>query len=65
MIFFGVDSLRRAVRESVAHYHTERNHQGLCNAIITPLFRPTKAVGRVRCRERLGGMLLYYHREAA
>ena len=65
MIFFGEDSLRRAVREYVAHYHTERNHQGLCNAIITPLPRPTKAVGRVRCRERLGGMLRHYHREAA
>ena len=65
MIFFGEDSLRRAVREYVAHYHAERNHQGLCNAIIAPLPRPTKAVGRVRCRERLGGMLRYYHREAA
>jgi hypothetical protein len=42
-----------------------RNHQGLDNAIIAPLPCPTKAVGRVRCRERLGGMLRYYHREAA
>ena len=33
MIFFGEESLRRAVREHVAHYHTERNHQGLDNAI--------------------------------
>jgi len=65
MIFFGEDSLRRAVREYVAHYHAERNHQGLGNAIIAPLPHPTEAVGRVRCRERLGGMLRYYHREAA
>jgi hypothetical protein len=65
MIFFGEDSLRRAVREYVAHYHAERNHQGLGNSIIAPLPHPTKAVGRVRCRERLGGMLRYYHREAA
>jgi hypothetical protein len=65
MIFFGEDSLRRAVREYVAHYHAQRNHQGLCNAIIAPLPRPTRAVGRVRCRERLGGMLRDYHREAA
>jgi len=50
MIFFGEDSLRRAVREYVAHYPAERNHQGVGNAIIAPLFRPTKAVGRVRCR---------------
>ena len=29
MIFFGADSLRRALSEYVAHDHTERNHQGL------------------------------------
>ena len=65
MIFFGEDSLRRAVREYVAHYHTERNHQGLGNAIVSPVPCPTRAFGRVRCRERLGGMLRYDHREAA
>jgi transposase InsO family protein len=64
-IFLGEDSLRRAVREYVAHYHAERNHQGLGNAIIAPVPRPARTVGRVRCRERLGGMLRYYHREAA
>ena len=45
MIFFGEDSLRRAVREYVALYHAERNHQGLGNATIAPLPRATKAVG--------------------
>jgi transposase InsO family protein len=29
LIFFGEASLRRAIREFVAHYHRERNHQGL------------------------------------
>jgi len=65
MIFFGEDSLRRAVREYLSHYHAERNHQGLGNAIIAPVPCPSRTVGRVRCRERLGGMLRYYHREAA
>ena len=65
MIFFGEDSLRRAVRDDVAHYHAERNHQGLGNAIIAPVPCPTRTTGRVSCRERLGGMLRYYHREAA
>ena len=65
MIFFGEDSLRRAVLEYVAHYHAERNHQGLDNGIIAPVPCATRATGRVRCRERLGGMLRYYHREAA
>ncbi len=64
MIFFGEESLRRAVREYVAHYHTERNHQGLSNAIIEPEAIVTGS-GPVRCRERLGGMLRYYHRNAA
>jgi len=65
MIFFGEDSLRHAVREYLAHYHAERNHQGLGNAIIAPVPGPTKTFGRVRCRERPGGMLRYYHRDAA
>ena len=29
MILFGEDALRVAVREFVAHYHGERNHQGI------------------------------------
>jgi hypothetical protein len=34
MIFFGERSLRRATREFAAHYHAERNHQGLDNRLI-------------------------------
>jgi transposase InsO family protein len=37
MVFFGEDSLRTAVREYVAHYHTERNHQGFGNRLIIPM----------------------------
>jgi hypothetical protein len=65
MIFFGEESLQRAVHEYLAHYHAERNHQGLDNALVAPLPSPTRTFGRLRCRERLGGMLRYYHREAA
>jgi len=36
MIFFGERSLRNAVGEFVEHYHRERNHQRLANAIIDP-----------------------------
>ena len=32
MIFVGQGSLRRAVAEYVAHYHGERNHQGMSAA---------------------------------
>ena len=65
MIFFSEASLRRAVAEYLAHYHAERNHQGLDNAIIVSAPGLTRPFGRVRCRERLGGMLRYYHRHAA
>ena len=64
MIFFGRRSLERALGEFVAHYHGERNHEGLRNRIIDPGDEAGREDGDVRCRERLGGMLRYYHREA-
>lgn len=36
MIFFSERQLRRALKEYVEHYHTERNHQGLENQLIVP-----------------------------
>jgi hypothetical protein len=46
-------------------YHTERNHQGLENALIWPDPRHAVAEGKVHRRERFGGLLNYYYREAA
>jgi putative transposase len=63
MIFFGEKSLNNAVKEYLEHYHTERNHQGLDNQLIDPT--ELLADGQLDCRERLGGMLKYYHRTAA
>jgi hypothetical protein len=65
MIFFGRRSLERALKQFVAHYHRERNHQGLENRIIDPGAEVGRGIGEVQCRERLGGMLRYYYREAA
>ena len=65
MVFFGEDSLRRAVSAYLGHYHTERNHQGLANLIIVPDRQVGDSEGNIECRERLGGMLKYYHRQAA
>ena len=63
LILFGERRLLHALGEFVAHYHGERNHQGLGNQLITP--EPHAAHGtHVRCRERLGGLLRYYHRAA-
>ena len=64
MIFFDRQSLENPVRLYVEHYHAERNHQGLGNELIAPGDDEAIA-GRIECRERLGGMLKYYHRRAA
>ena len=46
------------------YYHEERPHQGLGNELLAP--NSTRiGPGPVRCRERLGGLLKFYHREAA
>jgi transposase InsO family protein len=65
MIFFGEDMLRNAIREFVAHYHLERNHQGLENRLLVPLKITSTRTPVVHKRERLGGLLNYYYREAA
>jgi putative transposase len=65
MIFFGKPSLERALAHYVAHYHEERNHQGLQNRLLKCSGAPINHGGRVKRRERLGGMLNFYHREAA
>ena len=58
-------SLRKASREYAAHYHTERNQQGIDNALIEPGDRPASTTGAIACAQRLGGMLRFYHRAAA
>ena len=65
MIFFGEVSLRNAVQEYLLHYHGERNHQGLGNRLIEPGEEVGRTTGEIYCRERLGGMLRYYYRNAA
>jgi hypothetical protein len=58
-------SLRRALQTYSAHYHTERNYQGKGNLLLFVPAMATPSTDRVQCRERLGGLLHYYHREAA
>ena len=63
LILFGERRLLRVLDEFVTHDHWERNHQGLGNELIMPETRPLGGT-HVRCRERLGGLLRYYHRAA-
>ena len=65
IIFFGEKSLQNAVAEFMSHFHAERNHQGLGNPLIESGEGVGRTTGEVACRERLGGMLRYYHRKAA
>ena len=53
---------RRLVSGFVAYYHSERHHQGLGNRLIEPAAEEEGASGPVPCRERLVGILKYYHR---
>ncbi len=65
MIFFTEQSLRRAIGSFVDHYHRKRCHRGLGNQLIERDDSVGDTSGEVCCRERLGGMLRYYYREAA
>src|SRR5437870_2159241 len=64
MIMLGERALYHAIHQYLAHYHTERNHQGLDNRLIAPEGAVSCQTDRVVRRERLGGLLSYYHREA-
>jgi len=67
LIFFGEESLQKALEEYTIHYHQERNHQGKDNRLLFPSqnFNPDEKESEIACRPRLGGVLKYYHRSAA
>jgi putative transposase len=65
MVFFGEKSLHAATLSYIAHYHAERNHQGVGNQLLIPDNEVNRTVGEIECRERLGGLLRYYYRKAA
>jgi len=66
LILFGEKSLRHAVGEYMAHYHAERNQQGIDNAIPFPDERlGAVAPASVIRSDRLGGLLSFYHKPAA
>ena len=65
LILFGERALRRATHEYVMHYLHERNHQGIGNRLILSDPIHLRSSGTVRRRQRLGGLLNYYYRQAA
>ena len=66
LILFGEASLRRGLTEFLAHYHSERNHQGKGNILLFPTKRELQAglESTVQRQQRLGGLLNYYARAA-
>jgi putative transposase len=65
IIPFGERSLWRAMKDYIAHYHTERNHQGKNNLLLFHRVDKTDHDMPVRRLDRLSGLLQYYHQEAA
>jgi putative transposase len=65
MILFGEGSLRKAIHEFLEYYHSERNHQGLENRLIMPVGVQPGTHGAIRRKQRLGGLLNFYYRQAA
>ncbi len=67
MVLFGERSLRHCLDNYLSHYHAERNHQGKENIILFPAAadRIGEPSGEIHTRERLGGLLKFYHRVAA
>jgi putative transposase len=67
LILCGETSLRKALQEFEAHYHTERNHQGKGNVLLFPYAEAplVKRGPSIRCHERIGVLLKYYYRKAA
>jgi transposase InsO family protein len=65
-ILFSEHSLSQVLKKYVAHYNQERPHQGKGNVVLlsSPDQDPA-CQGLIQCRERLGGLLKYYARDAA
>jgi hypothetical protein len=61
----GLNLASRPRANSYRPTRSERNHQGLADALICPEPEHTGGEGEVHRRGRLGGLLNYYYRKAA
>ena len=67
-VIFGERHLRHLIRQFIEHYLSERYHQGIGSQLIRPTMLPSNdngGAGSIKRRSRLGGLLNYYHRDAA
>jgi len=75
-IILGEKHLRYITKAFMEHYNEERPHQGIGNVPLPKAATKSKEKepepttlpfpsGKIQCKERLGGLLKHYHREAA
>ena len=69
-LVLGAGPLGHLVKEFVAQYNEERPHQAKDNMPLPEADEPEPRIlkfpaGAVKCRERLGGLLKHYYRDAA
>ena len=60
LVLVGEGPLQRCLSAFTAHYHQKRNHQGKGNQLLTPVEQKGR---KIRCRQRLGGLLKFYARD--
>jgi transposase InsO family protein len=65
IVFFGERHVRYVINQYVEHFLTERPHKGLGYRRPVEPGTPPPRDGPVKCRERLGGLLKSYYRDAA
>lgn len=65
LLVLGRRHLERVLREFATHYNANRPHRGLELAVPEPSTAETSTDGAVSRRDRLGGLIHEYHREAA
>jgi putative transposase len=64
-MMLGERSLSYTIQQDLAHYHHEQTHQGLAHQLMAAEPGMRSHGDQVRRRERLGGLLSYYYRDAA
>ncbi len=65
VLILGRDHLERVIREFAGHYNGNRPHRGLDLAVPEPSMAEPSIDGTVSRRDRLGGLIHEYYREAA
>ena len=62
---FGEHHLQIAIEAFMAHYHAEQPRQGVGSAPLTVSPSESPNDGEFQCKQRLGGLLKDYYRQAA